>query len=444
MTARSLVARALAEAFAIGPWQPASLRALGAEVLGTEPPWLATVVRALRRRFPAPPAGDEEIAAVAAFIAERAHLEEAYSLRERPHIRRWLLRPPSMGITPWPVPAAASVVDLAELLEIDLRELEWLADTRRYLYRARSPRLDHYHRSWLQKPRGGFRLIETPKPLIKLVQRRVLRRILDVIPAHERAEGFVRGRSPLSHASRHVGSAALLCLDLEDFFTSIPFGRVYRVFRAAGYPVPVARALAGLCTTALPIVELARMPRPALASEVPHHQRLRRNALRRHLPQGAPTSPVLANLCALGLDRRLHAAARATGLEYSRYADDLAFSGGGDFPRRARDFAALAAGIAIDEGFSVNFHKTRVMRQSARQRVCGVVVNDHPNVPRADYDRLKAILTNCVRHGAASQNLGGLADFRGHLRGRVGWVEAVAPARGAKLARLLEAIDWAR
>ena len=406
--------------------------------------WLAALVRAVLRKSPAPPEEDEAIEAIAAFIETHRRFDEAFNLRERAHVRRWLFRPPSMGAVPWPVPPAAGVLDLAELLEIDGRELEWLADTRRYLNRARSPRLAHYHSTWLLKPGGGFRLIETPKPLIKLVQRRVLRRILDVIPVHERAEGFVRGRSPLSHASRHTGSAALLCLDLEDFFTSIPFGRVYRVFRAAGYPVPVARSLAGVCTTALPTVELARMPRPRLASEVPHHQRLRQSALRRHLPQGAPTSPALANLCALGLDRRLHAAARAAGLEYSRYADDLAFSGGGDFPRRARDFAVLAAAIAIDEGFCVNFRKTRVTRQSARQRVCGVVVNDHPNVPREDYDHLKAILTNCVRRGAVGENREGLADFRGHLRGRVGWVQAIAPAKGAKLARLFETIDWDR
>jgi hypothetical protein len=263
-----------------------------------------------------------------------------------------------------------------------------------------------------------------------------------VIPPHEAAEGFVRGRSPLSHAARHTASGALLCLDLEDFFTSIPYGRVFRVFRAAGYPMPVARALAGLCTTALPVAELERMPRPALASEVPHHQRLRRNALRQHLPQGAPTSPALANLCAFRLDRRLAGAARAAGVSYSRYADDLAFSGNGDFPRRARAFATLAAGIALDEGFEVNFRKTRVMQQAVRQRLCGVVVNAHPNVPRRDYDRLKAILTNCQRHGAAGQNLDGRSDFRAHLRGRVAWVELVAPARGQRLLELFESIDW--
>jgi hypothetical protein len=234
----------------------------------------------------------------------------------------------------------------------------------------------------------------------------------------------------------------LLCLDLEDFFTSIPYGRVYRVFRTAGYPMPVARALAGLCTTALPVVELGRLPRAELASDVARRHRLRRNALRQHLPQGAPTSPALANLCAFRLDCRLASLARASGASYSRYADDLAFSGADEFSRGARSFATIAAAIALDEGFDVNFRKTRILRQGTRQRLCGLVVNAHPNVARSDHDRLEAILTNCRRHGVAGQNRDGHADFRGHLRGRIAWVQSVAPTRGAKLLELFEGIDW--
>src|SRR6185295_2476433 len=94
-----------------------------------------------------------------------------------------------------------------------------------------------------------------------------------------------------------------------------------------------------------------------------------------HLPQGAPTSPAIANLCAFGLDVRLAAAARAVGAAYSRYADDLVFSGDADFARRARGFEAFVASVAQDEGFAVNFRKTRIMRQSERQRVAGLVVN---------------------------------------------------------------------
>jgi hypothetical protein len=442
MRVRPLLARALASAFSIGPWKPADLRRLGAEVLGSEPGWMVSLVRAVRRSFPTLPDSEEAVDELAAFIASHSSIATLPS-RRLPHIRRWLAPPPKMGPTPWPVPPAATLVELATLLEAEPTELEWLADARRYLRRGKDPRLEHYHCSWMPKRSGGYRLIEVPKMRIKGVQRRVLHRILDVIPAHPRADGFVSGRSALSHAARHAGRAAVLSLDLEDFFTSISYGRVLQVFRAAGYPRPVARVLAGLCTTALPPARFASCPRPDNAAALPRYQRLRRSALGQHLPQGAPTSPALANLCALGLDRRLSGAAAAAGLEYSRYADDLTFSGGEAFARDANQFATLAAAIALDEGFEVNFRKTRVMRRAQRQRVCGLVVNERPNVARRDYDRLKAVLTNCVRHGAASQNRHEHADFRSHLRGRVAWVEAVAPGRGAKLRALLDAIDWA-
>lgn len=442
MSSRSLLPQALARAFLIGPWQAAALRRLAAEVVGADASWITPVVRAVRRHFADPPEGEDGVARLAAVIESQRSFREALYGQEVPRIRRWLVRPPAMGATPWPVPAAATLGELGQLLEVELDELDWLADARRYLRRSNSPRLEHYHRTWLPKRSGGFRLIEVPKPRIKAVQRRVLHRILDAIPAHACAEGFVRGHSALSHARRHAGHALVLCLDLEDFFTSIPQARVFHVFRAAGYPGSVARVLAGLCTTALPPAELARGPRPHDDAGLARYQRLRLSALSQHLPQGAPTSPALANLCALGLDRRLAGAAAAAGAEYSRYADDLAFSGDAAFARSSTSFATLAAAIALDEGFEVNFRKTRIMRQASSQRVCGLVVNERPNLVRREYDRLKAVLTNCRRHGADSQNRDEHADFRAHLQGRVAWAEATAPARGAKLRALFDTIDW--
>ena len=444
MKYRLLVARALANAFLVGPWKAAALRQVAADVVGADAAWIAPVVRAVLRHFPEPPTeGEDGIAQLADAVASHREFKGAFWGREVPRIRRWLALPPAMEATPWPVPPAPTLVELARILDVEPSELQWLADARRYLRRNKRSRLEHYHRTWLPKRRGGFRLIEVPKPRIKAVQRRVLRCILDAIPPHACAEGFVRGRSALSHALRHSGHAAVLCLDLEDFFTSIPHGRVFHVFRAAGYPGPVARVLAGVCTTALPPAEFGRCPRPDNPAELVRYQRLRQSALSQHLPQGAPTSPALANLCALGLDRRLAGAAAAVGARYSRYADDLAFSGDAAFARGILDFSTLAAAIALDEGFDVNFRKTRVMRRATRQLVCGLVVNERPNFPRRDYDRLKAILTNCQRHGVDAQNRDEHADFRAHLQGRVAWAEAVAPTRGAKLRGLFDAISWA-
>jgi hypothetical protein len=199
----------------------------------------------------------------------------------------------------------------------------------------------------------------------------------------------------------------------------------------------VAQAFTALCTNRVPSGRL-------LAADV--RERLqwqeRQRYRNRHLPQGAPTSPALANLCAFRLDLRLAGLARSVGATYTRYADDLAFSGDNNLARMADRLTVRVAAIAIEEGFSVNLRKTRVMRSGARQHLAGVVVNSHANVARPEFDALKAVLTNCVRHGWRSQNRDERADFRAHLAGRVAHVAMVNAARGAKLRALLERIEW--
>jgi hypothetical protein len=130
------------------------------------------------------------------------------------------------------------------------------------------------------------------------------------------------------------------------------------------------------------------------------------------------------------------------GATYTRYADDLAFSGDENVARMVERLSVRVAAIAIEEGFSVNLRKTRVMRRGARQHLAGVVVNWHANVGRTEFDALKAVLSNCVRHGLRSQNRDGHRDFRAHLAGRVAHVAMVNAARGAKLRALLERIEW--
>ncbi|HXF77895.1 MAG TPA: reverse transcriptase family protein, partial [Usitatibacter sp.] len=161
-----------------------------------------------------------------------------------------------------------------------------------------------------------------------------------------------------------------------------------------------------------------------------------------HLPQGAPTSPALANLCALHLDMRIAGLSEELGARYTRYADDLALSGGEGLRRRVHAVTGLVTVIAAEEGFEVNARKTRVMHRGDRQALTGIVVNDKPNIRRDEYDRLKAILTNCERHGAASQNRGNVVDFRAHLAGRVAYVRSLNAARGEKLEGILRRIAW--
>jgi hypothetical protein len=278
-----------------------------------------------------------------------------------------------------------------------------------------------------------------PKPRLKGLQRRILAGILDAIPVHAAVHGFVKQRSIVSFAAPHAGKAVVLRLDLQDFFPGFPAARVQALFRTLGYPVAVADRLGGICTNAVPRGVWSVRP-PQIAA--PEWQQARMLYARPHLPQGSPASPALANLTAYRLDCRLTGLAKSAGAGYTRYADDLAFSGGEEFARAVGRFSAHAAAVALEEGFSVNHHKTRIMRQGVRQELAGVVVNQHVNLRRRDLELLEAILTNCVRLGPESQNRESLPDFRAHLEGRVGFVEMVNAERGRRLRALLEEVKW--
>lgn len=342
----------------------------------------------------------------------------------------------------WPVPAIETVGALADWLQVTPSELEWFADLRRMIARREDGfegPLSHYHYRILAKPGGDVRLIEAPKERLKQMQRQILTEILEKIPVHPAVHGFRRGRSIKSFAAPHAGQRVVVRMDLRDFFPSISASRVQALFRTAGYPEGVANLLGGLCTNAV--------PRALWTHKGSGLDPLRMADARQlyawpHLPQGAPSSPALANICAYRVDCRLTRLAEASGAVYTRYADDLAFSGGSEFERSAERFALRAAAILLEEGFAVHHRKTRIMRQGVRQYLAGVVVNEHVNVIRRDYDALKATLTNCVRHGWESQNREGVADFRAHLAGRVSFVEMVNANRGLKLRRLFDRIQW--
>jgi len=315
-----------------------------------------------------------------------------------------------------PVPVLATPGALAAWLGLPVPRLEWLAGMRPLGTAA----LQHYRYALIPKPRGGTRLLEAPKAGLKAIQRQILHEILDHVPVHGAAHGFVRNSSCLTGAQIHAGEAVVAAFDLAGFFPSIRRARVHGLFRSLGYPWAVSRLLAGLCTTVTP----AGIAVPREIYGVPH------------LPQGAPTSPALANLLAWRLDARLAGLARAAGGNYTRYADDLAFSGD------KVGLSDVVARIVREEGFALNVAKSRVMRRHPRQLVTGIVVNAHCNVPRAEFDALKAILFNCVRSGPARQNREEVADFRRHLEGRVAWVAQTNPRRAAKLWALFDQIKW--
>jgi hypothetical protein len=260
--------------------------------------------------------------------------------------------------------------------------------------------------------------------------------MLEAIPPHDAAHGFRRGHSALTHARRHTGQEVVLRFDLEDFFASITAGRVYGVFRTAGYPEAVASDLTGLVTNSVPEAEWAAAPRSPEPGAFAAHQRLGRRLAAPHLPQGAPTSPALANLAAYRLDCRIAGLADRFDAVYSRYADDITLSGGRRLHAAAAGVRPAVEAIALDEGFRLNPRKSQLMTNAGRQRVCGIVVNAHTNAARDDYDRLRAAVHQAGLH---PERLDAAAYAR--LQGRIAWVEALNPGRGAKLRRRFARID---
>ncbi|MFM0289761.1 reverse transcriptase family protein [Paraburkholderia megapolitana] len=432
---------AIAEAMLAGEPDKDSAAARVAAVLGEELPWLRQAAGGAIDRF-GHRWDDTQADEVAPFVADLPGFVSAWMSDERLTVIRILRRSPVQRRLPPPlaqieVPQLPTVGDLADWLELSPADLEWLANRWRVGAREGSSPLHHYSYRACEKRDGRYRLIERPKSLLRAAQHKLLHGLLDRVPPHEAAHGFRKRRNIVSFALPHVGQQLVIRLDLADFFVSVTEARVHSIFRTLGYTTAVARAMTALVTNRVPSGQLAA---PDLRGKFDwlEQQRFRT----RHLPQGAATSPALANLCAFRLDTRLAALARSLNANYTRYADDLAFSGGAQLLSVADRLPIKVAAIAIEEGFAVQPRKTRVMPRGVRQRLAGVVVNQHPNFSRDRFDTLKATLTNCVKHGVASQNRCAHRDFRASLAGHIAHVTMLNSSRGAKLKAIFDCIDW--
>ena len=273
----------------------------------------------------------------------------------------------------------------------------------------------------IAKAKGGTRKIAAPRKVLRSVQRKILDQILAKVPVHEACHGFVTGRSTVTNATPHEGAAIVIKLDLKDFFPTVHYRRVRGLFAQLGYSDDVAALLAGL-TTYRPKLEIGDVMWPGV------------------LPQGAPTSPAIANLTCRRLDNRLAQLAKKVSATYTRYADDLTFSFAKAPEIRIGRFLWFVDAICEQEGFIERPDKRRILRAKHQQRITGIVVNNGIHVPRADRKRFRAILHNCKKHGVASQ-ANGRTDFEAYLAGYAAYVHMVEPALGTawvtEVARLL-------
>jgi hypothetical protein len=435
---RADLARALASAFLAGAWTQPGLVESGSSVLGRTPKWLGTLVRQVLELYPRPP-GDRP-RELAGNIATRPAAAKA--LKAHPQVRPVVAT--QMLTNRWRLPELHGLDDVASLLDVSAADLDWFSDPRHLARSASDVPLQHYRVSHQVAPSGAIRVLEAPKRRLKTIQRQVLDEIASRIPPHDAAKGFRPGGSVRSYAAPHAGRSVVVRLDLEAFFASVTVSRIYGIWRTAGYPEPVAHCLAGLVTSVLPRSAWRSVPKPADVGLLDAHWRLGRRLAAPHLPQGAPTSPAMANLAAFRLDVRLTALAASWGGRYTRYADDLAFSGAAGWGTGTSRLIDAIEDVVRDEGFRLNARKTGVMPRAGRQRLAGLVVNEHPRVARDQVDLLRAILHNCRRYGPSTQNRADVPAFEDHLRGRIAWVAQHDPVRGARLQAEHASIDWSR
>ncbi len=436
MKREHLVAHSLAHALLSGVCDTEGFVQRATWLLGRKHRWLTPLCKRVFRAFGSS-LEERDHTRLTEWIRHDHGYRAAWLSARPPRIAHYLLEPPRMSprrgaLAACALPDLPTPGDLAAWLGVSVSELDWFADVRGM--NAPEGPLCHYRFMWVPKS-YGMRLMEVPKIRLREIQRRILRGILDHVPVHRAAHGFCRGKSCRTYVEPHVGREVVLRMDLRNFFPSIPSPRIHALFDTLGYPEAVARTLAALCTNAVPMAVAKRSAASWLDAK-----RLGTP----HLPQGAPTSPALANLCALHLDLRMDELAKSMDGQYTRYADDLAISGGESLRRRTVNISSLVTKIAVEEGFDINHRKTRIMHRSCRQLLTGVVVNERVNVRRQEFDRLKAVLTNCARQGPALQNRDGIRDFRAHLSGRIAHVVSLNGERGKKLQEIFHRIEWAR
>lgn len=318
------------------------------------------------------------------------------------------------------LPKLANAADIAKLVGIEVDALP-------AMMRPGTEAGSGYVEFDIPKAKGGTRRIAAPRTPLRKVQRAILDKILAKIPMHDACHGFVEGRSTVTNAKPHEGAALVVKLDLKDFFPTVHYRRVRGLFQHLGYNEEVSKLLAALTTY-----------RPKIEDEV---------VWPGLLPQGAPTSPALANLACRRLDDRLAKLAAKYGATYTRYADDLTFSFRALPDIRIGRFLWWVDGICQQEGFTERAEKRRILRAKHQQRVTGLVVNEKVNVPRSDRRRFRAILHNCAKHGVAAQakawteRAGRDTDFKSYLAGYAAYVNMVDPVLGkqylAEVERLL-------
>ena len=260
---------------------------------------------------------------------------------------------------------------------------------------------DHLYKTHkILKRSGGFRDIHAPVFSLKRLQRRILENGFNLIPLHASAHGFRKGRSILTNSLPHVGKPCVVNVDIESFFTSTHYRHIIQaasILLNGGLSTAAQRVVADLCS------------------------------YQGALPTGAPTSPAIGNIVLRAADAAICKAAAHNNIQYTRYADDLTFSG----ETNAVKLLPFVKRVLGKLGYKIKDRKTNIYRRGRRQMVTGIVVNDKLNLPRRLRRRLRAAVDHVARGGQPHWNNRPLSSQE--LEGRLSFLRLVQPAEATKL-----------
>ena len=271
---------------------------------------------------------------------------------------------------------------------------------------------NEYHVFTIPKKSGGARIIEAPSDKLKSYQLWIKENILDKVHISDNAKGFKKACSIVDNAKEHIGKELVVNIDLKDFFPSISYSQVYRIFSYVGYTNEVAHLLTQLCTN-------------------------NKNVL----PQGSPASPSISNIVSLRMDKRLQKLAEKYQCTYTRYADDITFSG----TKRIKSILPIVEQIILDEDFFINEKKVRLQYRNQRQEVTGLIVNEKMSVsPRLQRELDNAIYF-CQKFGIDGhmQKIDCNKSFyKEHLYGIAYFIKMIDEPKGNYYLSELNKIGW--
>lgn len=301
-------------------------------------------------------------------------------------------------------------------------------------------RKSSYHCFYVKKKSGrGSRCIMAPDDELKYIQRTIYCNILRNITLSEVCTGFVQKKSIRDNADIHKNKEVVFTIDLYRFFDSIDEKRVYGMFRGMGYEANISYSLAKLCTVRLDdkyleeIIENKNTPEKFWKDN------------KNRLPQGAPTSPIIANIIASKLDYRLARLCNRTNAQYSRYADDITISGDRD---QIPSFNLIKE-IIEEEGFFINFNKVRKQSRGSKQMVTGLTVTQGVHVPRKFKQEIIRHLYYCKRNGV-TEHLSYMKKrykferyhYKEWLLGKILYIKSIEKEVGERLLLEYNSINW--